>query len=250
MIEEAWGLLRRALGDPPAESAGQLDAPRLLGARQRTDDAVALASTHCQGAGATLAQQRAAIDGAGDHARQLAARARDLTASLERTRDALRRVQLLALNAALEGARIGDNLGKAMVSVADEVRAASGRGLESVEEHQGLLAALSSDRERVGELIDQARQRSATLADELLRSQSALRDASSALTELGTLVEAGTGTDAETARAVVEAGQHARALAAALARVPGRAEQLRVLRAIAPAVEPLVRVLGEDRKSE
>lgn len=197
------------------------------------------------GAGATAAQQRTALDAAADHARLLVARARDVRSAAQRVRETLERAKLLALNAALEGARLGEPTGKAMVTVADEMRALVQRGLEAVDEHQTLLGQVDRERDKLAQQVDHARHRAAALVDDLLRAQAAEREAVNALGELGRGLHESSATDPDTARVVVEAANHARGLMDALSVLSSRRQSSLLWRALGPSIQPLLRLLGE-----
>lgn len=198
-----------------------------------------------QGAGATAAQQRTALDAVADHARLLVARERDVRGAAQRVRETLERAKLVALNAALEGARLGEPAGKAMVAIADEMRALAQRGLEALDEHQAVLAQVERERAKLAEQVEHARQRASTLADDLLRAQAHQREAVNALGELGRGLHASTGTDPDTARVVVEAADHARGLVDALSVLSSRRQSSLLWRALGPSIQPLLRLLGE-----
>jgi DNA repair exonuclease SbcCD ATPase subunit len=237
--------LRRTLGDDGRGVRSPLDEAALLETQQRARKACENAVRLSQGAGATAAQQKSALDAAADQARMLAARGRDIRVPAQQLEDALQRSKLIALNAGLEGARIGEPAGKALVSVADEMRALTARALEALDEHFAALGQLDRDREKLLEQIAQAQQRARDLADELLRSQASQREAETALAELGRTLEESSATDPETARALTDAAEHARQLARSLAALSARGDRGAVVGALGPALKPLFRLLRD-----
>ncbi len=199
----------------------------------------------CQAAGATAAQQRGALDAAQDHARLLVARGRDLRAAAQQVREALERAKLVALNAGLEGSRLGEPAGKAVVAIADEMRALVTRGLDALDEHTALLAQVDRERDKLQEQVEHAGQRAGGLADELLRSQSALREVNTALSKLGEGLQRSTGADPQMARAVSSAAEHARGLLDALSTLAGHSQRGLMWRALAPTLKPLLKLLRD-----
>src|SRR5260370_27729656 len=86
----------------------------------RTRDAGAAA----QRIAATAVRQRGAIDAVADRARAMSSRAAELQAGTSRVLDVFERLGLVALNAGLEGARLGVAEGRAPALVGHEVGAA------------------------------------------------------------------------------------------------------------------------------
>jgi hypothetical protein len=71
--------------------------------------------------------------------------------------------------------------------------------------------------------------------------------AAPALVDIADRLRKTTGSDPETARAIGEATDHARALVAALGTLSGKVPQALVVSALRPVLEPLSRMLdGED----
>lgn len=234
---------------PPRAQSG-FDGALLYNTHDAAVRSSQTATSTCQAAGATAAQQRSALDAAADHARLLVARGRDLRASAQQVRESLERAKLVALNTGLEGSRLGEPAGKAMVAVADEMRTLISRGLEGLEEHLALLAQVDRERDKLQEQVEHAGQRAAGLAEELLRSQAALRETNGALSKLGDGLSRSTGADPEMARAVSSAAEHARGLLDALSTLSGHSQRGLMWRALAPTIKPLLRLLRDlDQRS-
>lgn len=130
-------------------------------------------------------RQATEIEGLLEGGERLALRGRDLRASVQELRDTLERGRLSTLNAALEGARLGEVAGKALLSMTEEVRSALGRSADVLDEHAARVAELERERERLvlalGPLADAAR----AVASEVSRAADrgrAQREALSALT--------------------------------------------------------------------
>jgi methyl-accepting chemotaxis protein len=226
-----------------------LDQALLFSKHEQASVAASQSLRTAQAAGATAAQQRSALEAAADHARLLVSRGRELRGSVQQVGDALERSKLVALNAGLEGARLGEPAGKAMVAAADELRSVIGRAVGALEEHLSLLIQVEREREKLRDQVDQAKQSASALGDELLRAQTTQRDAVSSLEELGKGLEHATGTDREVARIVATAAEHARGLVEALRALSNRPQRSAVVRALRPTLLPLLRLMRElDRR--
>ncbi|HLV19794.1 MAG TPA: methyl-accepting chemotaxis protein [Polyangiaceae bacterium] len=228
-----------------AHGQSALDAAVLL--RGHTQAAEALESAHatCERSATAASQQRNALAAARDQTAQLAARGREARAAAQQVREALERAKLLALNAGLEGARLGDSGGRALLAVADEMRSALGRGLSAADEYGALLVQLEREREKLKEQLEHARDRATQLSDSLSNTQAAQRVASGALAELGENLQRATGSDPELVRVIAEAAGHARGLAEALSELLSRRQRAFVLRALEPALRPLLRLMRD-----
>jgi methyl-accepting chemotaxis protein len=166
-------------------------------------------------------------------------------------KDAFARLELVALNAGLEGARLGEGPGHALGLVSDEVRGQASRGSEACRELGLALGEIGSELLQVHASLDRAREASAEVAQEAARASGASSDAERALDDLGERLKKATKTDPETARALTDATQHARALVTSLAALRGKAPQTIVIAALRPVLEPLFRALdGESGEDE
>ena len=237
----------RGAREAAISARASLDEALLFSAHEQASKASQAAISTSQSAGATAAQQRSMLDAAADHARLLLARGRDVRAAAQRVRDELERAKLVALNTGLEGARLGESAGKALVSVADELRGVLGRAIEALEEQQQQVMQSEREREKLRELVDAARQGASALADELLRTQAAQRDAINSIDELGKSLQRTTGTDPDVAKALTTATEHARGLLGALEALSSRSQRGLVLRALRPTIQPLLRLMREER---
>jgi hypothetical protein len=236
------------LGGSADVSGGQrttLDDALLLRAQDSAEKSAETALGASQAVGAVAAQQKSALDAATDRARLLHARGNDAEGSVARAREALERAKLVALNTGLEGSRLGEAKGRALVLVAEEVREIARMGLESLAELGGTLAQLDQERGALDHDLEAARQRAADLSQELLRIQAAQREAQVSVTELGRLLRSTTGSDPETARLLTQVADHARGLLGALSELSTKPQRGFVLRAVGPTLRPLLRLLRE-----
>jgi methyl-accepting chemotaxis protein len=248
--ERLLSLVRRTLRGAAGRAgvdAGRLfaDHAQTFDAHDRATHAAEAAMTTCQAAGATAAQQRTALDTAADQSRLLLARGRELRGTGQQLRESLERLKLVALNAGLEAARLGEPTGRAIGLLAEEVRALSERALDSQQEQAALLGELDSEREKIAARVEEARERAVLMADELLRAQASQREAATALAEVGKGLRRATGTDPELARGVAKAAEHARGLLDALVELVSRGQARKVLETLRPTLQPLLRLLRE-----
>ncbi len=204
------------------------------------------ASLAIQRIASTLAQQRTAVDAVADRSRAAALRAQDLGASHARLADTFERLSLVALNAGLEGARLGEQAGHPLVLVSEEVRGHAQRGGETARELSSSLAEIAAELGSVGANLERAREASADVAQEAARASSAVTDGERALAEISDRLKATTGTDPETALAVREAEEHARALVATLGNLSGKVPRAFVARTLRPVLAPLLRLISEE----
>jgi methyl-accepting chemotaxis protein len=213
-------------------------------ARRASETALAIARS----LGTVAARQRSALDAAADEVRLLDARGSELRSSAERVRESLERTKLVALNAGLEGARLGESVGRAVIAMADEVRTLAARGLEALGEHAESLDYVVRGRDRLQEQLDQVRQHASLAAEELLRAEAAEAEVAAAIAALGQRIEAATGTDSQTAQAMAAASSHARGLLDALSTLSTTSERGLVPRALGPTLGPLLRLLEATRR--
>ena len=242
-------LLRRSR---PAGSVGgrsAVEESALWAAHERAATAIRDSGEAAQRIASHVAKQRGTVDALADRARAVSARANDLSASFGRIVDSFARLELVALNAGLEGARMSEGPAQALGLVADEVRAQATRGSEASRELSAALAEIGSELVQVNASLDRAREAAAEVAQEAARVGGASADAERALGEIGDRFKRTTGSDPETSRAIAEATEHARALVGALGILSGKVPQALVASALRPVLEPLARMLeGDDEE--
>ena len=240
-------LLRRgARGGPTAAGRSAVEESALWAAHQRAATAVRDAGESAQRIASHVAKQRGTVDALADRARAVSARAQDLSTSFARIVDSFARLELVALNAGLEGARMGEGAAHALGLVSDEIRAQATRGSEASRELSTTLAEIGSELLQVNASLDRTREAAAEVAQEAARVGGASADAERALVDISERFRKATGSDPETARAIAEAAEHARALVAALGALSGKVPQALVVSALRPVLEPLSRMLDGD----
>jgi methyl-accepting chemotaxis protein len=199
---------------------------------------------------AHVAKQRAAADILNDRVRTASTRAQELAAGFGRVTDAFERLGLVALNAGLEGARLGESQGRALLLVSDEVRAHVARGSESARELTGTLNDVAADVNKLQAFVDQVRQGAQDTAQEASRVATSANDAERSVVDLGRRLQETTGSDPETAQLVAAAGEHAKALVGALGALGEKAPPKLIMGALRPILGPLARLLGDPDASD
>jgi methyl-accepting chemotaxis protein len=241
-------LLRRgARENPSAAARTAVEESALWSSHQRASAAVREAGESTQRIASHIAKQRGMTDSLADRARGVSGRSGDLASSFSRLKESFARLELVALNAGLEGARLGEGPGQALGLVSEEIRGQASRGSEACRELSLSLGEIGSELLQVHANLDRAREASSEVAQEAARASGASADAERALAEMADRLKQTTGSDPETARALADATEHARALVTALGTIGGRTSQAVVLAALRPILEPLFRALeGED----
>jgi methyl-accepting chemotaxis protein len=241
-------MLRRTARSAEITSASRNAAEEnaLWTTHERALNAVREASTAAQRLSSAVAKQRGAVDAASDRTRAASVRAQDLVASLARISDAFDRLGIVALNAGLEGARLGENVGRALLLVSDEVRAQAARGGETARDVSLALGGVTGELVQLQASIDGTREASADLGHDAARATSAASDAENALLEIQEWLRKASGSDPEIVRAMAETAANARALVASLQALNGRIPRALLLGALRPVLDPLARLLGDD----
>jgi hypothetical protein len=249
--------------DPPRQRLLRLLRRTAKGARgvseRTTADESALWSAHeralvrARDAGAaaqriasTAARQRSSIDGVADRARELSSRAVEVQAGFARVVDAFERLALVALNAGLEGARLGESQGRQLGLVSDEVRGHSARGGDHARELAAALSQIAAELVQLESHLAQAQGVVSEVTQESARAAGAASDAESALLDMGERVKKATGSDPEAVRAIAEATERARSLVVSLTALSGRVPRALLVGALSPVLAPLARLLADE----
>src|SRR5580658_3641640 len=134
-------LLRRAArtaraggGAGQVGAEGDVDENAIWLAHQRALTVVREGAESTQRIASGIAKQRGSVDSLGDRSRAAGARAQEMSTAFARVVDSFDRLALVALNAGLEGARLGESVGRSLLLVSDEVRAQTARGGDSARE--------------------------------------------------------------------------------------------------------------------
>lgn len=174
---------------------------------------------------AQAARQAAEIEALLEGGERLALRGRDLRAGVQELRDTLERGRLSTLNAALEGARLGEAAGKALMAMTEEVRSVLSRSADVLDDHTTRVAELERERERLilalGPLADAAR----AVASEVTRAAERNRSQRASLAELTLELRQRLGVDPELGGLVARASREVSELLDTLAALEARGAQ-------------------------
>jgi len=197
----------------------EADAAEISRLLEVGEEARSQADRMSQGATADASRAQAVIDAVHDGARVLVHRNRELRSSASAVRDALERARLAALNAGLEGARLGEPVGKAVLVMADDLRVLLSRATEALEDHTALFSELERERDRWLDELSQTRELVAAAAQRLRELGGVEAVSSQALSRLRANLKQHLGTAPERARIMAEAGSQVRALNDSLAKL-------------------------------
>ena len=203
-----------------SKDTGQLSA--LLSLLDRARRAAGQADQAELDAASAANRGRSELELLGDALRANPARSRELRTSVQLLREALERAKLSALNAGLEGARIGEPLGKALVDLAQDLRDQLNRAVATLEEHSAMLQDLERERERLTEAVENARGALLASHEAQARAQPLKRDLDKALHDIERDVIRQLGSDPETARLLSSAAEQAKILRESLAGLMAR----------------------------
>ena len=244
-------LLRRtAKGARAVGERSTADESALWSAHERALVRARDAGAAAQRIASSAARQRASIETVADRARALGSRATEVHNGFARVVDTFDRLGLVALNAGLEGARVGETEGRQLGLVADEVRAQSARGVEAAREIAAALAQLAADLSNLEGQVSQAQNVVAEVTQDSARAAGAASDAEAALVDIGDRVKKATGSDPETVRAIADASERARALVTSLSALSGKVPRALLVGMLAPALAPLARLLSDEEPEE
>jgi methyl-accepting chemotaxis protein len=246
-------LLRRATRSAQVQAAGraegEADENAIWLGHQRALEVVREGAESTQRIASSVAKQRGSVDAVGDRARAAGVRAQELSTAFARVVDAFDRLSLVALNAGLEGARLGESAGRSLLLVGDEVRSQTSRGGDSARELAATLSEIGGELGQLNGQLEQVRELASDIAHEAARASAAGAEADRGLLEMSEALRRTTERDPETVMAIAEAGEHARALVSALGSLSGRVPRALLVAALRPMLEPLARVLAEEEAS-
>lgn len=222
-----------------------LDDAALWKAQDQASKSMRESSASAERLAAAVARQRALIDGAAERARQVAARAENVSHGAVRIKESFDRLGIVALNAGLESARIAEPHGRALELLSEEIRSHVVRGADGADELVVALVDLASESAEVRRQLERSQSEVAEVGREAAQLQAAGHQAAQSLDDLGARLRRATGIDPEMARLLGLAGEHARELTTALSALSTADEAAPLLGALRPAIGPLARLLAE-----
>jgi len=210
--------------DPTATPQLSLaQSARLLAALDAATSAAGRATSEQRAATTVMERQQSELEAVQEAGQKLGARGRDIRNSLQLVRDSVDRAKLTALNVGLEGARLGDPVGKALVVMGDEVRNLLARAVDALEEHGALLAEVDRDRDRCLAELAQLSEGTRRASGALARSEQKCQLTNALLAELRTDLGELLGADPEATRLLAETAQHIKTVANSLLQLSQRA---------------------------
>ncbi len=251
MDELTRAVERNTASKPPGSETDELSSALLFGAHHVANKSAQQAVEQCGKANQGLQQCRSQVEACADQARRLEVRLRDTRGSASQLADTLERIKLVALNTGLEGARLGESSGKALVAIAEEVRNLASRGLETVAAHVRLVEEVEAEQAKMIRASEMAQSLAQELSNLLRQTQECQMDTVASLDMLEKAIERASGLDAPTALEVQRVAEHGQGLLSALEGLSVSRRKKIAKTMLVPAVEPLLRALlnvahGED----
>jgi methyl-accepting chemotaxis protein len=241
-------LLRRTSKSNRAAARSPVEDGALWSAHERALVRTRDAGSAAQRIGGTAGRYRVAVDALADRVHAASSRSSELQSAFMRIVDAFDRLGLVALNAGLEGARLGEAEGRQLALVSDEVRTQSARGADVARELVVGIGSLAGELTQIEGNLGQAQVVIAELTQDAARAAGAASDSESALLDMGERVKKTTGSDPEAVRALAEASERARALMQSLAALSGKVPRALLVGALRPVLEPVARLLVDDEE--
>lgn len=239
----------RSDGSPAAPSFG-LDDAALWSAEEQAARSIEESSTRAERLAAAVARQRSSIDAAAERANLVATRAEGLAANAGRVSESFERLGVVALNAGLEGARMSEPQGRALLLLSEEIRTNVRRGADAAEQLARVVEEITAESHEVRRQLERSRTEVSDVGQEAGHLQAAAKQASKSIEDLGARLRRATGVDPEVARAVAAATEHARGLMTALSTLTTAATEAPVVNALKPVIGPLLRLLREIEGDE
>lgn len=239
-------VLRRAAEPADADDASANVDTALWSAHGEAQRTVTEAQERAAHVTDMITSQRSAIEGVHERAGAMAAHVEGLTLAATRVVDTFERLSIIALNAGLEGARVAEPAGKALLLLSEEIRAHVERGAETTRDLAMVVEEIAAEASLIQGQVREALDAQDSTGREANMLGDALRRNGLALADVERNLRRVTGVDPEVARSIAVAAEHARGLLTALsalrAATPARPLLLGALR---PVLAPLSRLLGE-----
>lgn len=229
----------------PTEEKAPEDA-NVVAAQSRAHDAVKEAVQSTERLAGVANRHRSAVDALPEALRAVDAQIVDALGALGRVDHAQARLGVLALNTGLEGAKLEGSAGRAVILVAEELRALTGRASTATKELAQALAEIRGQAKTVETRVQEARTGSATIVEEAGRALVAFHAADEAVAALGEELTRATGLEPEVARALQNAELHAKELVASLTIVTLRAPM--AIASLRPILDPIFALADRLRK--
>lgn len=241
-------VLRRTAGVGAGEARGPsaaLDDAALWTAHEQAARSIEESGARAERVAASIARQRGLIEGAAERANLVSARSEGIGSSAARVAEAFERLGVVALNAGLEGARVAEPQGRALLLLSEEIRVNVTRGADAAEQLARVVDEIAAESAEVRRQLERSRGEVGEVGQEAAQLQAAAQRAITSLDDLGQRLRKATGVDPEMARVAALASEHARGLMTALSTLATAEQATPLLGALRPVIAPLARLLGE-----
>jgi methyl-accepting chemotaxis protein len=175
-----------------------------------------------------IARQATTLASSTDQIQLLTTRDPELRSSLTRLRESLERSRLAALNAGLDGSRMGD-AGRNLLAVADDMRVQLTRGIDAFDEHKAMLDELEREFGRLRRDLDAARADAVALREAAQKTQEEQRRVDDAIGRVADALRGVSGLDQGTTEWLARATEHALGLRQALDALGTHANRIAIL---------------------
>lgn len=237
-------LLRRTTGTTTTVSpTAALDDAALWEARERSAKASGEAEKLGERVVASAARHRTNVEAALERANQAIGRREVLVTDLRHVQESVERLGVVGLNAGLEGARSAEPMGRGLLLVSEEIRAHVGRAADSARELGAHLDELTEVVADLAHRMERVQREAQELATDSSQLKSAVQDSLAGLADLETLLRKATGIDPQTAKYVVQVGEHTKGLLGALNALEGVGAR-QAAAALVPLLSPLLKVIS------
>ena len=162
------------------------NAQRTAEAASRADNEAATGTEVVNRTGAAIGQLAQDIQHAGDVIHQLEAHSNDITKVLDVIRGIAEQTNLLALNAAIEAARAGEQ-GRGFAVVADEVRSLASRTQQSTREINDMIGALQGGARQAVEVMQRSREQAMQSVEQAEQAARSLQGINSRVNEISAM---------------------------------------------------------------
>lgn len=235
-------VLKRTTGFAESELRPALDDAALFAAHERVAKSLGEADRLAERVTASAARQRTSFDAARERALHVEGELRSLPSDLGELRAVTQKLEVLALNAGLEGARHADAHGRALTLLSDDLRAQLVRATDAVDRLSTRVDDARRAVDDVSARLDVQSKDVHELGQDAAQLKAATTTASAGAGDLELRLRKATGIDPAVAKLVASASDHAKGLLAALTNLDG-AGASDAARSLAPALAPVFKVL-------
>ncbi len=190
-------------------------------------------------------RERTVVDALMEAANVARGRADEVGGSMQRVAASFDQLRLVALNAGLEGARLGEPANRALAAVSDEIRVHAERGFEALADIQALLDEIRPALTQSTERVSQLRQTEASVTNQIARVQTLSQQTAQHVSAVGVFARRLSGTDPEDARVLAHAVDDGRSLLSAVSALKDKAQIQTARTALGPLVRSIAALLDD-----